>query len=177
MTNDVIPPLGSHAPAGFRVRLALSSPDIVARIRHAFADHGYEARLDVRHLVFEVDLSPLGTAAPVSAGLGVALSNLVHSPLTADVPRAPYRLALVGRSGRSSASAAPPQASSPAVSRGEALTLSVRETQVMERIARGMRNRDIAGDLGVTVKTVRNHINHIFAKLEVRDRVEAVLIW
>lgn len=54
--------------------------------------------------------------------------------------------------------------------------LTARELEVLELIATGMRNRDIAAQLVITEKTVGNHISSIFTKLEVEDRVAAVLL-
>ena len=53
--------------------------------------------------------------------------------------------------------------------------LTEREREVLERIAAGRSNPEIAGDLGVAPKTVRNHVSNVFAKLQVRDRAEAIL--
>ena len=61
---------------------------------------------------------------------------------------------------------------------GEALThgqLSTREAQILELIAQGLDNGDIAGRLRLSEKTVRNHINSIFGKLEVRTRAMAIV--
>ncbi|MGA6158695.1 LuxR C-terminal-related transcriptional regulator [Stenotrophomonas sp. NPDC087984] len=51
--------------------------------------------------------------------------------------------------------------------------LTSREREVLDLLARGHRNRDIARRLFLAEKTVRNHISHIFAKLEVKDRSAA----
>ena len=56
-------------------------------------------------------------------------------------------------------------------------SLSPREVEVMELIARGFRNGDIAQTLQVSEKTVKNHINRVFAKLQVDTRARAILIW
>lgn len=55
--------------------------------------------------------------------------------------------------------------------------LSERETEVMELIARGMTNGQIARECYLSEKTVKNHVNHIFAKLGVGSRAEAVSLW
>ena len=52
--------------------------------------------------------------------------------------------------------------------------LSAREREILELIAAGRANADIAGSLGVAPKTVRNHVSTIFSKLQVRDRAEAI---
>jgi DNA-binding NarL/FixJ family response regulator len=53
--------------------------------------------------------------------------------------------------------------------------LSAREREILELVAAGRSNGDIAGSLGVAPKTVRNHVSTIFAKLQVRDRSEAIV--
>jgi LuxR family transcriptional regulator, maltose regulon positive regulatory protein len=52
--------------------------------------------------------------------------------------------------------------------------LSERELEVLRLIAAGKSNREIAGQLFVTVDTVKKHITHIFRKLGVRSRTQAV---
>ncbi|GAA1935990.1 response regulator transcription factor [Nocardioides marmoribigeumensis] len=53
--------------------------------------------------------------------------------------------------------------------------LSERERQVLGHLARGRSNADIARAMFVSEATVKTHINRLFAKLEVRDRVQAVI--
>jgi NarL family two-component system response regulator LiaR len=53
--------------------------------------------------------------------------------------------------------------------------LSAREMQVMRLVAKGMSNKDIAVDLGLTVRTVKAHLSNIFVKLDVASRTEAIL--
>lgn len=53
--------------------------------------------------------------------------------------------------------------------------LTDREREVLDLIARGRSNADIARELVVAPKTVRNHVSNIFAKLQVRDRAEAIV--
>ena len=52
--------------------------------------------------------------------------------------------------------------------------LSERELEVLRLIASGASNRDIARKLFVSLATVKTHINHIYRKLEVRTRTQAV---
>lgn len=52
--------------------------------------------------------------------------------------------------------------------------LSTREIDVLQRIAGGLRNKEIAHDLGVSESTVNAHIKHILEKLHVSDRTQAV---
>ena len=53
--------------------------------------------------------------------------------------------------------------------------LSERELEVLDRIARGLNNHEIATHLNITVKTVSNHISNIFSKLQVADRAQAII--
>jgi DNA-binding NarL/FixJ family response regulator len=53
--------------------------------------------------------------------------------------------------------------------------LSDREREVLELLARGMSNSDIARTLVVSPKTVRNHVSNVFTKLQVADRAEAIV--
>ncbi len=54
--------------------------------------------------------------------------------------------------------------------------LSDREREVLELIAQGHRNAEIARSLGIAPKTVRNHAYNIFVKLQVADRAAAIIM-
>ena len=53
--------------------------------------------------------------------------------------------------------------------------LTDREREVLELIARGLANAEIARRLSVAPKTVRNHVSNIFNKLQVVDRAQAIV--
>ncbi|WP_329413140.1 response regulator transcription factor [Streptomyces sp. NBC_00704] len=55
--------------------------------------------------------------------------------------------------------------------------LSGREAEIMDLIASGMNNRQIAATCFISEKTVKNHINRIFAKLHSSSRSEAAAKW
>jgi DNA-binding NarL/FixJ family response regulator len=52
--------------------------------------------------------------------------------------------------------------------------LTDREREILAMIAKGRTNQEIADDLVVSLKTVRNHVSNIFAKLQVADRAQAM---
>ena len=52
--------------------------------------------------------------------------------------------------------------------------LTEREREILDLVARGLTNAEIARRLVVSDKTVRNHVSNVFAKLHVRGRAEAV---
>ena len=54
--------------------------------------------------------------------------------------------------------------------------LSVREREVLELIAQGLDNAQLAAQLALSEKTIRNHITSIFAKLEVDNRARAIVL-
>ncbi len=59
---------------------------------------------------------------------------------------------------------------------GELAGLTAREKQILDGIARGLTNPQIAGLLGIVEKTVRNHVTNIFAKLGAAHRSQAIVI-
>ncbi|GGJ74704.1 DNA-binding response regulator [Streptomyces camponoticapitis] len=54
--------------------------------------------------------------------------------------------------------------------------LSAREREVLELVARGTSNREIAAELFISEATVKTHLTHIYAKLGVKDRAAAVAV-
>lgn len=53
--------------------------------------------------------------------------------------------------------------------------LTSREIEVLELIAEGMINKEIAKQLYISEKTVKNHVSNIFKKLDVSDRTQAAI--
>jgi DNA-binding NarL/FixJ family response regulator len=53
--------------------------------------------------------------------------------------------------------------------------LTEREREVLGLIAQGYNNTEIASQLVLSIKTVRNHVSNIFSKLQVADRAQAII--
>ncbi|MFE1591895.1 response regulator [Nocardia sp. NPDC058705] len=53
--------------------------------------------------------------------------------------------------------------------------LTAREYEVLELIASGRVNSEIAAELGISEVTVKSHVGHIFGKLDLRDRAAAIV--
>lgn len=59
--------------------------------------------------------------------------------------------------------------------KGDENNLTSREIEVLELIAEGMINKEIAKQLYISEKTVKNHVSNIFKKLNVSDRTQAAI--
>lgn len=68
----------------------------------------------------------------------------------------------------------PPDVASKLAQRHSLPVLTAREREILERIAEGRSNKEIAGLLNVAENTVKNHVHVILEKLGVQDRTQAV---
>ncbi len=53
--------------------------------------------------------------------------------------------------------------------------LTKREIQILQFVSKGMLNKEIASALGISERTVKNHISNIFKKIKVTDRTQAAV--
>ncbi|AZP23509.1 response regulator transcription factor [Streptomyces aquilus] len=99
---------------------------------------------------------------PLPENLGLASATAYDTEISSTRPQ--------GTSGKLLSRLQPPVAQS-------RYQLSVREAEIMELIASGMNNQQIAATCFISEKTVKNHINRIFAKLHSTSRAEAAAKW
>lgn len=66
------------------------------------------------------------------------------------------------------------RATAPATEASSGAALSARELEVLRLVARGLGNKEIAAELGITTHTVKYHLAALLEKLGVRSRTEAV---
>ena len=59
--------------------------------------------------------------------------------------------------------------------RGPSYDLTEREAEVLALLANGFSNAEIAREIGVSLKTVQNHVSRVLTKMQVRDRTQAAL--
>ena len=70
----------------------------------------------------------------------------------------------------------PPEVAQRLTSRMFQAALTARELEVLRLVAKGKRNKEIAGELGISDETVQGHVKNILAKLSVHDRTEAAAV-
>jgi DNA-binding NarL/FixJ family response regulator len=123
----------------------------------------------------------LGRAVPDASAYGNFSSVTAPGPAQLAVTGAVYQgeSAVPSFSSQQSLSQLQPNVaqSSSRSSNRESFGLSFREAEIMDHIASGMSNQQIAATCFISEKTVKNHINRIFAKLHSTSRSEAVAKW
>ncbi|WP_019634354.1 response regulator [Actinomadura atramentaria] len=123
---------------------------------------------------------PAVVRAAIRGGAG---GYLVHGSFTSDELVAAVRAVAAGernplspQAARALVAAVRDAPAAPTADRSR-YGLSARETEVMDLIARGLANREIAARLFLTEKTVKNHVNRIFTKLAAANRAAAIARW
>jgi DNA-binding NarL/FixJ family response regulator len=69
----------------------------------------------------------------------------------------------------------PPDLADRVLPRPDAEALTEREAEVLDRIAKGMSNKEIADALGISEHTVKGHVKNVLGKLGVTDRTKALV--
>ncbi len=164
--DDVLTLPPTDADTAVLLDLPHMQPDQLVRLAQAMPTYGLLCLVDT------YDLSPI--VALLQAGATGVLSR------DATVPELARALIAVGRGEM----VLPPSLAVralTALARGEATqsrhpeTLTDRERDVLALLAQGLTNKDIAQSLFLSVRTIEAHLRHIYGKLNVGSRTEAVL--
>ncbi len=118
------------------------------------------------YLTKDAGIAEIARAIQAAAAHQALLDPLVQQQLLAS---ATSRAA--GPSSRQQVGATAADAAAPAALPDD---LTPREAEVLSLIASGRSNREIAAELFVSEATVKTHINHLFSKIDARDRAQAV---
>lgn len=105
-----------------------------------------------------------------------ASGYIIHGALDPSGIAAAIRTCLSGGTVMAGLDPWPVSATSRTVGRADC-GLSQREAEIMDLIAQGLTNAELADRLFLSEKTVKNHINRIFAKLRVANRAQAMATW
>jgi DNA-binding NarL/FixJ family response regulator len=145
----------ARMPAGTRVLMLTYSdePDVItaamASGAHGYLVHGAHSPDEILNAV-------------VASARGLA----VFGPAASAVLFDPVRMQSRGSDSRGDSS-----------ERAARHGLTPREVEILDMVAEGRTNREIATEFFLAEKTVKNHVNRIFAKLRVTTRAEAVSVW
>ncbi len=104
----------------------------------------------VGYLVKDCSMEEIVAAVRMAADSGGTLSSELASSMLAEVQRGP-------------------------ISRTGDAVISRREEEVLQLVADGLSLPEVAAELFISVKTVKNHLGSIYGKLDARDRTQAVL--
>jgi DNA-binding NarL/FixJ family response regulator len=134
---------------------------------------GIDAMIAIRSEFPEARIIILTTFAG-DAEIGRALQAGARGYLLKSMP--PKELAEVIRQVHAGKKRIPPEIAAHLAEHYSDETLTQREIEVLQQVAGGNRNRDIAEKLFITEETVKVHIKHIMEKLGAADRTQAVAI-
>jgi two-component system nitrate/nitrite response regulator NarL len=183
--------VGQGADAGEALRLAGAlQPDVILMDNHLPGVRGIdalpglkEAAPAARILVLTVSEDADDLAAALRAGAngyllktieGEQLAQAIHGVMRGQAAVSPEmtgKLVLAFQSADAPAAAA----AAPATAAQPAGLLSPREQQVLEQIATGASNKEIARALEIAETTVKIHVQHILRKLQLSSRVQAAV--
>ncbi len=159
---DLRMPVLDGVEATRRIRAELPDVEVVVLTTHADEASIIDALLAGArgYLTKDAGIAEIGRAVQAAAAHQALLDPVVQARLLEAVSSASAH-------GRQMAPA--PQPAEPLPD-----GLTPREAEVLTLIAQGLANGEIAASLFVSEATVKSHINHLFAKIGVRDRAQAV---
>ena len=156
---------------------AAPGPDLLLMDLHMPGAHGIEGVRDVRERAPHVPLAVVSAdddPAPVRAMLALGVSGFIPKTDSPAVVASAVRLILAG------GVYVPPRLAfvngdMPAANSAFSSGLTARQMEVVRLLARGLSNKEIARELGVSQGTVKVHLLAVFRALEVRNRTAAVV--
>lgn len=180
---------------GYLVHGEFTAGQLVAAVRDIGRGRAHFTPTAANAILDEMRRGPAPVAGrPLPEGLGAAyqgdanahedlrLPEMNHAAFTSGFSSPPPKSSHSPMRGVSQLQSNVPQSSvRPSVDRAHRdrleLGLSAREMEIMDLIASGMSNHQIAASCFISEKTVKNHINRIFAKLASGSRSEAIAKW
>jgi DNA-binding CsgD family transcriptional regulator len=129
--------------------------------------------LEWRFIVFDHAIEVYsGAIALLFTGVGIWLALKLTRPRATTLTTPPH-------TPNTTTPANPPDTTPPAptlniLTAADQLGLSARELQVLQLMAEGLSNQEIAGRLFVSLNTIKTHSSRIFEKLDVRRRTQAI---
>ncbi|MFD3514167.1 response regulator [Streptomyces sp. NPDC058657] len=175
---------------GYLVHGEFTSEQLVSAVRDLNAGRAYFTTSAQDALLAHVRAGAHGPEAvrPLPECLGTAYATAVpYGARTTTAPDYAHRdpeppVSSSDRSRQTTSQSQPAVAHYPArheqrTANRQQFGLSSREVEVMDLIAAGMSNQQIAATCFISEKTVKNHINRIFAKLHSASRSEAIAMW
>jgi DNA-binding NarL/FixJ family response regulator len=159
--TDAVAMYDEHAPDVVLMDLRMPRMDGIAATRAIVAAHP-EARV--------VALTSYEGDADIYRALDAGACGYLIKDMTDSEVVSAIRTAAAGKR------VIPPTVASRLAEFTPRVDLTPREVEVLRLAAKGLRNRDIARVLGRTEETVKVHLKHIMAKLDVEDRTGAVTL-
>ena len=169
---EAVAAVAEHAPDVVLMDLRMPGMDGIEATRQITAS-GHPARV-LALTTFDVDEHVVEALRAGAVGFllkDVTADGLVEAVRRAAAGEPVVAPAVLSRMMANFASR-PPAAAAPPPGFGD---LSEREREVLAMIGAGRSNAEIAADLVISMATVKTHVRHIFAKLDLRDRAQAVV--
>ncbi|MEU5658072.1 response regulator transcription factor [Streptomyces sp. NPDC047737] len=170
---------------GYLVHGEFTADQLVQAVRDTKGGRAHFTATAANALLAHMRQGPVPQGGPLPDGLGAALASgsphgaPAHGPVPQSLP--PATRPNPPAQGLSQLQPVVAQSSKandpPGASNSPHHGLSSREVEVMELIASGMSNQQIAATCFISEKTVKNHINRIFTKLHSGSRSEAIARW
>ncbi|GAA1542347.1 response regulator transcription factor [Dactylosporangium maewongense] len=174
---EAVAAVAAHGPDVVLMDLRMPVMDGVEATRRIVEDTGGRTRV-LALTTFDTDQHVLDVLRAGAAGFLLkdvtsdGLSDAIRRAVAGEPVLAPSVLARV----LDHFAARPPEQSSPSSPPPGLRELSDRELEVLGRIGAGLSNMEIAADLVISMATVKTHVRHILAKLDVRDRAQAIVV-